>query len=1319
MSRPRDVLALTLALLVLLAPAAGAVGAEAAPLAHPPTLSMSNDEPVIGGRDPSLGPLSPLAVTVSDGEELRNALATAAANGRDDVIVLEAGSYLAASDGPFTYAASEPFSLTLTSDVVLEPADVIIDGEEITRGLRLENTAAGGIVLAGLTIQDGRATDASGGGAYIDTLGSVRVASIIARRNRLTSAGPPVGGDGAGLFVKSEGATATITGTVLEENDGVGSGGGLYLQGWGALTVAGSRFARNSCGFYESGGGAYVRAGSDGSIVLRDNEVADNVAYYGGGCAIDAGNGDIQVTGNRVSDNWAAISGGGLSLSNDYGDTLVDGNLVLGNETSDGSGGGVSIGGGVLAGSTHVGGQVTLRDNTVRQNHAGGSGGGIALTNALDVLGLNNVVADNTTYGGGAGLSVASKAGLVALINNTVARNEGLNAGPRGGGVHVTLGDDYDATADARLYNNIVFANLMDEEADDVAVVNHPDQAAVYGQVTVHHNDYGILTQNVVSYTVDLAGNIHADPLFADPYVGNYRLTAGSACVDAGDDAAPNLPAADRAGQPRIAGAHVDLGAYEGPLSVTPAAGPLQLVGQIGGSLNSVTVDGGRAYVGIGPRLAVLDVSNPASPALLGWTGPRGAGDVVLAGNRAYGTAGAAGLGIVDVSDPTHPTALGFYKTGAAARDVAYAGSHAYVVYGDRGLRILDVSDPAHPTKVGELAGLSATCSVAVSGDHAFVGDCGAWSMELHVIDVSDPAHPSEVTSYPLGGAANRLLIAGSRAYVAAGFGGLKILDLSDPENPSEMGAYPIPGFGNAYDVALSGTRAYVAAGNGMYIVDVSNPAAPTERGSYPMTNEARRVAVAGGLAYVVEGRQGLRILNVSNPANVTDVGFYDATSRAPQAAYDLAVNGSRAYVADYWRGVSSVDVSNPSNPSALAFFDVDTSAGEGVNRVVAANGRVYAGTCPGGLRILDAAGPASLAQTGIYTGTACVSGLDVTGNRAFAADLYGLDIVDVSNPAAPARMGVYDKLNVSDVAVTGDTAYVTDWTTGLNLVDVTNPAKPAELGSYQAGFNSDANAVAVAGETAYVAASMGAYGSLRMVDVSNPITPTEMSDYKTYPGSGWDVEVDGRYAFFASGSGGLQILDVANVRKPRRAHVFGAVDARGVAVDDGTVYLAAFEEGLYILRFQAPLEASVSAEGGTVAFPSAGTSYTFGPGTFADATTLIHRALDPSQAPSPGVLVGIGRAYDVSAWDTTSGEPVTPAQPYTVTIAYTDAERGGVIEETLALFSWDSTGWVKEPTSRVDAAANTVTATPDHFSTWAVLGETKKVFLPLVLRGR
>jgi len=67
--------------------------------------------------------------------------------------------------------------------------------------------------------------------------------------------------------------------------------------------------------------------------------------------------------------------------------------------------------------------------------------------------------------------------------------------------------------------------------------------------------------------------------------------------------------------------------------------------------------------------------------------------------------------------------------------------------------------------------------------------------------------------------------------------------------------------------------------------------------------------------------------------------------------------------------------------------------------------------------------------------------------------------------------------------------------------------------------------------------------------------------------------------------------------------------------------------------------------------------------------------------------------------------------------VQYTDAEKGPAIENTLALYYWDGSQWVKEPSSVVDTVANKVTATPDHFSLWAALGETRRVYLSLIMR--
>ncbi|MGQ9854480.1 MAG: hypothetical protein ACUVTG_13900, partial [Candidatus Oleimicrobiaceae bacterium] len=50
-------------------------------------------------------------------------------------------------------------------------------------------------------------------------------------------------------------------------------------------------------------------------------------------------------------------------------------------------------------------------------------------------------------------------------------------------------------------------------------------------------------------------------------------------------------------------------------LAAQEASQNVSLVGHIGGSTFAVAVQGGYAYIGVGPRLVILNISDPAHPA--------------------------------------------------------------------------------------------------------------------------------------------------------------------------------------------------------------------------------------------------------------------------------------------------------------------------------------------------------------------------------------------------------------------------------------------------------------------------------------------------------------------------------------------------------------------------------------------------------------------------------------------------------------------------------------------------------------------------------
>ena len=77
-------------------------------------------------------------------------------------------------------------------------------------------------------------------------------------------------------------------------------------------------------------------------------------------------------------------------------------------------------------------------------------------------------------------------------------------------------------------------------------------------------------------------------------------------------------------------------------------------VGQIGGTSYAVAVAGRYAYLGVGPRVVILDVADPAHPTLVGQTAPlpdmvRG---VTVVGNIVYVADGAAGLRVINSTNP-------------------------------------------------------------------------------------------------------------------------------------------------------------------------------------------------------------------------------------------------------------------------------------------------------------------------------------------------------------------------------------------------------------------------------------------------------------------------------------------------------------------------------------------------------------------------------------------------------------------------------------------------------------------------------------------
>jgi hypothetical protein len=141
----------------------------------------------------------------------------------------------------------------------------------------------------------------------------------------------------------------------------------------------------------------------------------------------------------------------------------------------------------------------------------------------------------------------------------------------------------------------------------------------------------------------------------------------------------------------------------------------------------------------------------------------------------------------------------------------------------------------------------------------------------------------------------------------------------------------------------------------------------------------------------------------------------------------------------------------------------------------------------------------------------------------------------------------------------------------------------------------------------------------------------------------------------------------------------------------------------------------TILTHGGSLASTSGHTWFVFPRDVFTQTVNVTYRHLWTDH--HTGSRSGIGRAFDVDAVYADAGEPaqLAPGRAYVAVVQYTDAQVGPAIESTLAFYAWDGSRWLRESTSVVDVAHNTVVGTLDHLGQWAVLGEKERVFLPFV----
>ncbi|MCX7003261.1 MAG: hypothetical protein NTV22_08315 [bacterium] len=316
-----------------------------------------------------------------------------------------------------------------------------------------------------------------------------------------------------------------------------GSGGGIWCANATTVTVVGAvQFVSNTAAF---GGALFVTNRAVVSL-LPTNGVGPvflgNTALVHGGALCLMWNSQVTAVNSTFRGNEAVNYGGAAFSERSLLRMRGDGSGAAGLPPCVFMGNRADYGG-VVYNSM---GALELADALVASNTAATTGGGLRNANGGQAALVNCVLVDNSaTTGAGIGNSVSS---ALQLRHCTVVQNHNDGVQSSGGPMAAT--------------NCIVRGNTGTEFSAGQSV-NYSDIGGGYPG----------------------AGNIDANPLFANPAVLDFALTHGSPCVDTGIPAGVTW---DCIGAPRPMGITYDMGAYElNPAAVLSLAPTLLDFGEV------------------------------------------------------------------------------------------------------------------------------------------------------------------------------------------------------------------------------------------------------------------------------------------------------------------------------------------------------------------------------------------------------------------------------------------------------------------------------------------------------------------------------------------------------------------------------------------------------------------------------------------------------------------------------------------------------------------------------------------------------------------
>ena len=380
--------------------------------------------------------------------------------------------------------------------------------------------------------------------------------------------------------------------------------------------------------------------------------------------------------------------------------------------------------------------------------------------------------------------------------------------------------------------------------------------------------------------------------------------------------------------------------------------------------------------------------------------------------------------------------------------------------------------------------------SVDVQGREVFVGqfDYNTAVDSISCYDINDPNSINLLSSRSSIERTLLIAVEGDLAYAGTAYDGYEFCayNVSNPAGLSGsdvfLGGHDKDGF--VTDLDIEGRRVYYTVFNSpssksFRVVDVENPLLPVNYPASWISSKALGLEVEGYLAYVAASTDGLYILNVSSNYEQVELGHLTL----PGNATDVILDGHYAYIACGEAGVALVDVNDPTQPLLIDVYDT-----EGIARQLVLQGNtLFVADGPGGICVLDVVDH-NVLTFATQTTLSYVWDVDLYGGTLVVADNDGIYTIKIcagdgiTDFSESYYVNRWDELQVWDVRVIGDIAYIAGGPDGFYTLDVSNPNDP-QLLDHEPLASGSFRRLDVKGTFAHLITDLGYY----MYDIHDP----------------------------------------------------------------------------------------------------------------------------------------------------------------------------------------------------------------------------------------